>query len=183
MSYDVALSKAWAELEKTTQEKDHRVCFFADEYSVNIKSRRILSLSCNVASGDYLSILILHYLIRSLKGLPAIEQEWISFRQLSGGLGYYPTFKKRVIERILRKYGANPQALLQTTERLKAKKVQLADASIILEVFERVPVLITVWRQDEELDSCANIHFDRSIKGIFCTEDIVVMSEFVASNI
>ena len=68
-------------------------------------------------------------------------------------------------------------------ERFKAKKVQLADAAIVIEIFQKVPLLITFWRADEEFGPECNVLFDTSISDIFCTEDVVVLSEFVAHNI
>lgn len=183
MPYDDALSKAWGELTTLTQEKNYTLSFLADNYEIDIKNRHILSSSCNAAIKDFLIILILHYLKQHLKGLPALENEWIDFQELAGGRGYYPVFKKRVIERILRKYGPSPEGLLEALERFGAKRTQLADISIALETFAAVPVLITLWRGDAEFGPEANIHFDRNISRIFCTEDIVVLSEFVAGQL
>ena len=183
MSYDVALTKAWSEIEDRAKDRAYTIQFLADEYSVDLENKRVLSLSCNIPAKIHVSILILHYLSRRLNGLPPITGEWISFKQLEGGQGYYPAFKKRVVEPIMRKYSSNPEALLELTERFKAKRVQLADISIVLEVFDNVPVLISLWRADEEFGLDANILFDKSIKDVFCTEDIVVLAGFVATNI
>lgn len=183
MPYDTAIDQAWQKLEEKVGEKDQEVAFLSDTYSVDLKKRSILSLSCNVPAKDYLTILLLHYIIRKLSGLPKITGEWIPFTQLAGGQGYYPTFKKRVIDRILRKYAKNPDGLLELVERFSAKKTQIADISVVLEGFIGIPVLITMSRSDEEFDACANIHFDKSITDILCTEDIVVMAEFIASKI
>lgn len=183
MGYDIAFSKAWSEIENKTNGKNQTINFLADEYSVDLENKRVLSLSCNIPAKSHVSILILHYLSRRLNGLPAITGEWISFKQLDGGQGYYPAFKKRVIEPIVRKYGNNPDSLLDLIERFRAKRVQLADISVVLDVFEGVPVLITLSRSDAEFGPEANILFDESIKDIFCTEDVVILAEFVAANI
>ncbi len=183
MGYAAALSKAWSGLEGISKEENISVRFLSDEYTVDSGNRRILSLSCNAPVKDYIGILILHYLKRKLRGLPLINGEWISFKQLDGGEGYYPAFKKRVIDPIMRRYGSNPESVLELIERFKAKRIQLADFSIVLDVFDNVPVLITLWRGDEEFGPEANILFDKSIKDIFCTEDIVILAEFVARNI
>jgi len=115
--------------------------------------------------------------------LPPITGEWISFKQLPGGQGYYPVFKKRVIDPIIRKYGASPEALFELTGRVKAKKAQLADVSVVVDVFDSVPTLITLSRADEEFGPEANILFDKSVKDIFCTEDVVILAEFVVYSI
>jgi hypothetical protein len=183
MTYDIAINKAWEELAELNPDKNFSVKFLADEYNVDLETRKVLSLSCNVAAKDFTTILLLHYLIQKTKGLPALTGEWLTFRELSGIEGYYPAFKKRAIEPIIRKYGSNPQGLLQVLDRLPAKRVMEADVAIVLGAFEGVPVLIKLWRGDEEFGPDANMLFDRSVTQIFCTEDIVVLAGFVAASL
>ena len=183
MGYDLALSKAWLELENFTENKKLSIRFLSDEYTFDFENKRVFSRSCNTSAKNHISILLLHYLKQKLRGLPLIADEWVSFKQLEGGEGYYPAFKKRVINPIINKYGSNSEVLLDLLERFKAKRIQLADTSVVLEVFDGIPVLITLWRGDEEFGPEANMLFDRSIKDIFCTEDIVVLSGLVAYNI
>lgn len=183
MVYEIALSKAWSELENLSKDRTLSVKFLADEYTVEIPEKRVLSLSCNIPAKDYLIILLLHYLVKKLKGLPSVVGEWIDFRQLEGGLGYYLTFKRRVLVPILRKYSTNPQALSQLIERFGAKRIQLADFAVVLNAFEGIPILVELWEADEEFKSEVNLLFDKSIKDIFCMEDIVVLSEFIVHNI
>ena len=183
MGYERAFSKAWDDLKALTEEQNHTVSFLHDTYDVDMGKRSVLSKSCNVPAKPSLVILILHYLAKRLKGLPGIKNDWISFKELVGGEGYYPTFKKRVIDVVMRKYGEKPDALFGLVERFNAKKTQLADTSVALEAFEGVPILITLWRGDDEFGPEANVLFDRSISDIFCTEDITVFAETIAHNI
>ena len=183
MTYEVALSKAWSDLENLTENKNIQVRFLSDEYSVDVKNKRILSLACNVSAKAHVSILILHYLRQKFRGLPQVSSEWISFKQLEGGEGYYSAFSKRVISPILRKYGSNPEPLLELIEHSKAKRAQIGDYSLVLDAFDDVPLLITLWKADDDFGPEANVLFDKSIKDIFCTEDIVILAEFVAHNI
>ena len=184
MGYEAAISKAWAELANLTQKKSHTVRFLDDEYSIDLEKKSILSLSSNVPPKTHISILLLHYLSRRLKGLPQPKGEWISFKQLEGGQVYYSVFRKRVLEPIIKKYGENPEGLISVlTKRFKAKEVKQADASVVLDVFDGIPILITMWRGDEEFGPEANLLFDRSIAEIFCTEDAVITAEIVASLI
>ena len=183
MEYDVALTKAWQELELLTKEKRHSLPFLNDTYDIDAEKRSVSSLSCNIPAKPFLAILILHYLSQRVKGLAPVTGEWISFKELVGGEGYYPTFQKRVVGTIIRKYSENPDALFLVIERFKAKKAQLADVSVVLETFESVPILLTMWRADEEFGTEANVLFDKNITSILSTEDIVVLSEYVAHSI
>jgi hypothetical protein len=183
MSYDVAINKAWDDLDKLKPKDSISVKFLGDEYTVDFKTRKIMSLSCNALAKDFTAILILHYLVSQLKGLPGLTGEWVSFKELSGVEGYYSAFKKRAIEPIVRKYGSHPEGILEVLERLPAKRVDQGDIGLVLEIFEGVPTMVTLWRQDEEFGPEANMLFDRSIMGIFCTEDIVVLAGFIASQL
>ena len=52
-----------------------------------------------------------------------------------------------------------------------------------MEVFEKVPVQIILWRGDDEFGPEANLLFDRSIARIFQTEDIAVLGGFIAHQL
>ncbi|MCX5708472.1 MAG: DUF3786 domain-containing protein [Candidatus Omnitrophica bacterium] len=179
MSYEAALGKAWTEIERLSAEKSFAIKFFSEEYSVDAVSRKIMSLSCNVLAKDFVSILLLHYLEQKLKGLPALSKEWISFKELESGEAYYPAFRKRAIEPILRKYGSNPEAIIKESN----PKIGNADAAIVKDAFTGVPVMVEIWKGDDEFKAEANILFDRSIAKIFCTEDVAVLSGFVAKYV
>lgn len=179
MGYEATFQKAWDELKQETREGRIIVPFLADKYEIDLKENKVLSLSCNVMAPEHVSILILHFAIRKFKGLPVVRNEWISFQQL-GVQGYYDAFRKRALEPLIRKFGKSPQNLLVSSQRLGAKKIQYGDCAVVLEAFENVPVMITVWGADEEFSAEANILFDSSIREIFPTEDIVVLAGFVS---
>ncbi|MEW6008518.1 MAG: DUF3786 domain-containing protein [Candidatus Omnitrophota bacterium] len=183
MGYEAAFQKAWLELERLSQEQKFTARFLADTYEIDLANKKVFSLSCNAIAPEHVGILILHYLIQKLKGLPLITNDWITFNQLPGGSGYYEAFRKRAIEPIIAKFANNPGNLLFCLERLKAKKIQYGDSAIVLDVFEQVPVMVCVWGRDEEFPAEANILFDRSILEIFPTEDIVVMAGFIAKQL
>lgn len=183
MGYEVALKKSWEDLVNLKAPKKLSVKFLADEYSVDTSAEKILSLSCNAVAKDFVSILILHYLAQKLKGLPALNSQWLTFRELSGVEGYYDAYHKRSIEPIIRKYGKSPDAIKDVLSRLPGRLSEGGDVSIIIEAFANVPVLIKLWRQDAEFGPDANMYFDASIKNIFCTEDIVMLAQMVSSQL
>jgi len=185
MGYEVALGKAWEDLIHLNPNPANNllVKFLGDEYSVDIRERKILSSSCNIPAKDFLSILLLHYLAKRLTGIPSPSGQWLTFREFSGVEGYYEAFHKRCIQPILRKYGKKPDALKGAVSRLPAKVSDGADVSLIIEPFIDVPVLVKMWKQDEEFEPEANMYFDASIKSIFCTEDIVVLAQMVSSQL
>ncbi len=183
MGYEIAINKAWEDLANLKPDNKLSIKFLADEYSVDPEAKRILSLSCNAKAKDFTSILILHYLIRKLKGLPELTGGWLTFRELSGVEGYADAFHKRAIEPIIRKYGKSPEGIRGALSRLPAKEFSGGDIGMVIQAFAGVPVLIKLWKADEEFGPDANIYFDSSVTGIFCTEDIVVLAGIVASSL
>lgn len=183
MGYDIAKDKAWNELGKLTVEKKFSLKFLADEYSIDLEKKSVISLSCNVPAKDFSVIIILHYLIERIKGLPALAGVWLTFRELAGIEGYTGAFHKRAIEPLIRKYGRSPENILSITSRLPARKADFKDVSIIIEAFAGVPVLLKLSRPDEEFGPDANILFDKNVTSIFCTEDIIVLAQIVAGSV
>jgi hypothetical protein len=183
MGYQVALNKAWNEVKKINKQDKLSVKFLGDEYEIDTLSKRVLSCGCNVLAKDFVAILILHYLVRRIAGLPALSQDWISFKQLPGGLGYYGAFRRRSLEPIIRKYGKDPQQLVSCLERLPGRKIEYGDCGIVIDVFEGVPFLVTVFQEDEEFSAEANMFFDDSISQVFCSEDIAVLAAYIAGQI
>jgi hypothetical protein len=143
----------------------------------------VISQSCNVPAKDFVAILILHYYIQKLKKLPELTGEWISFKELESGESYYPAFRKRAIEPVIRKYGTNPAGLWSMADKGIARKLEQADAAVVVDAFEGVPVAVELWKADDEFAAEANMLFDRSIAMIFCTEDVAVLGQFVAKHV
>lgn len=185
MEYEAALGKAWKDLSDLTADKRVSVKFLSDEYEIDLTNKKILSLSCNAPAQNHLAIILLHYLVRKFQSgiLPKSTGKWVDFRELEGGEAYYPTFKKRTIGIILRKYGATPDAIFEAAGRFCSRKTQAGDIGVAIEPLENVVILITLSRADEEFGPDANILFDENIRSIFCTEDIVVLTEILVHEL
>ncbi len=183
MGYDVAIAKAWEEVEELSLPHMQSVKFLSDEYAVDIGKKQLVSLSCNVTPKDFLTILLLHYLVRRSRGLPLITGTWVDFREFAGVEGYEPAFRARVINPVIRKFGKNPDALVEVLSRFPGEKANQADAGIVLEPLAGVKLLILLWRGDDEFSPEANVLFDGSMKDIFCIEDAIVFAEIVVRQL
>lgn len=181
MSYAPALNKAWEEVARIAGEKRLELRFLSDTYEIGTIQRRISSLSCNSTAKDYTSIILLHYLIKKLElgVLPSITGRWIDFMGLSGGEAYYPAFKKRTIGHLVRKFGDDPDELIVAAERFGGIRSALGDVGVVIYPLDNVAILIKMSKADEEFGPDATILFDSNIENIFCTEDIVVLTETV----
>src|SRR3989338_10421530 len=184
MPYTVALEKAWKDLEMISSGDKYSVSLLVDTYDVDIKEKTIFSNSCNIPAREYLAILILHYLIGSLKNTYVPSGEWISFKQIEGGETYFPAFHKGVIEPLLRKYGKHPEGIFSALDRLGGcEKIDISEAAIEITVFPEIRVRIIIYKGDDEFEPEANMLFDRSLTKIYSMEDITVFFHFIVSNL
>lgn len=177
MGYEVAITKAWDELSALCLPKILSVKFLADEYSIDIEKRQILSLSCNVPPKDFLAIILLHYEVRKFHGLPDVTGKWVDFREFTGVEGYESAFRARVINTVTRKFGKSPDLLFESLKRFPGEKASQGDVGIILEPLAGVRLLVLLWKGDDEFPPEANVLFDASMRGIFCIEDAIVLAE------
>lgn len=186
MGYQQALEKAWNAADNLPKGgKPVAIKFLSDTYTVDLTKRTIFSDSCNVPAKDYVAILLLHYLARKLGTKPMLRLtgEWVDFNALEGGEGYYPAFKKRTIDRLVKKYGANPDSIKSAVVRMPGEEAPKGAAGIVIHPFSEVSILITMSKADEEFGPDANILFDKNISDIFCTEDIVVLTEMIVHQL
>ncbi|MGE5308579.1 MAG: DUF3786 domain-containing protein [Deltaproteobacteria bacterium] len=157
-----------------------RVPFFTEEFTADPLSRSVIQKDGRPAK-DFVTILVLHYLQKKLEGLAPLTGVWISFKELESGEQYYPAFRKRSIDLILKKYSSDPSPLEGAAGRLPGgRKGGQGDYSVIADSFPGVPIQVVLWKGDDEFAAEANILFDSSIGAIFCTEDVAVLAGFTA---
>ena len=143
---------------------------------------RIDGLSAEIAFVDSKSpvpqrdkILILHYFTQA-QGTPLTGKQ-IPFRDLPGGLVYYPTFIRRTIEPLAEVFGKNPALLVGVGKMLGARRGENGDTSLVIDAFAKVPVNIILWQGDDELKAEVNLLFDANILDYLTSEDITIMCE------
>ena len=122
-------------------------------------------------------ILILHYFTQA-KGTPPTGKQ-ITYRDLPGGLVYYPTFIKRTIKPLSDFFGKDPAFLLGVGKMLDARQGEIGDASLIIDVFARVTITIILWQGDNELTAEVNFLFDANITDYLTSEDVTIVCETI----
>jgi hypothetical protein len=122
-------------------------------------------------------ILLLHYFTQA-KGTPLARKQ-ITYRDLPGGLVYYPTFVKRTIEPLVDYFGERPPLLIKAGVVVGGSDGQMGDSSLFVLAFPRVPVTIILWRGDGELPPGGNLLFDASISDYLESEDVTVVCETI----
>ena len=122
-------------------------------------------------------ILILHYFTLA-EGTPAVGRV-ITYKQIPGGISYFPAFSQRAIAPLVNRFGQNPELLISAAAKLGGREANYGDMSMTINAFDHVPITLVLWRGDEELAPNGNILFDANISGYLSTEDVTVLSETI----
>jgi len=146
-------------------------------YHITLPDAEILSEDSNVEVPLKDKILILHYFTLA-KDTPATGI-LITYKQLPGGISYFPAFSQRAIAPFVNHFGKNPELLIKTAAKLGGREADYGDVSVTINAFDHVPITLVLWRGDEELAPNGNILFDASISDYLSTEDVTVLSETI----
>jgi hypothetical protein len=122
-------------------------------------------------------ILILHY-FTGAKGTPATGKS-IAYKQLQGGLSYFPAFSQRAIGPLVKNFGRGPELLTKAAAKLGGREADYGDVSVTINAFDRVPITLVLWKGDEEVSPNGNILFDANISDYLSTEDVTVLCETI----
>jgi hypothetical protein len=122
-------------------------------------------------------ILILHY-FTGAKGTPPTGKS-IAYKQLQGGVSYFPAFSQRVIGPLVKNFGRGPDLLRKAAAKLGGCEADYGDLSVTINAFDQVPITLVLWKGDEEVAPNGNILFDANISDYLPTEDVAVLSETI----
>ncbi|MBN2403001.1 MAG: DUF3786 domain-containing protein [Spirochaetes bacterium] len=177
---DIAL-KSGAQLIQQDASSILALTFLYNDIYIEYPQIRLYYKNKDTEPGLWYKILILHYLIQA-KGSPA-SGEQITFKQITGGLAYYPAFHRRTIKPLIKSFENDFNKYIIAAERIGGVKSDISKYSVFFRVFPRVSVLLNLWEGDEELPCDGNIVFDSSITDYLTTEDITVLCNIITLTI
>ena len=152
--------------------------FINDELLISSSDVTVSYHNKNGSVPLWLKILALHYLIYA-KGTTKTGEQ-ITFKQLEGGLGYFPAFQRRTITPLIDHCGGDLNNFICAGEMSGGTRTELGDAALLFHVFPRIDILFVIWNGDEEFPSDGNVIFDSSIADYLTTEDIAVCCNMIA---
>jgi hypothetical protein len=126
-------------------------------------------------------VLLLHYLITAT-GAP-VNETWITFRQVPSGPFYYPSFVKRAIAPLVHCFGQDPDGLWSIAENLGKRTDGPGDVALKVTALPRVPVVLSLWRGDDEFPAEGNVYFDSTVTSYLPTEDIAYLAGSVVYTV
>lgn len=159
-----------------------RVAMLNDECFVDLTGKAI---TYNDLDGPevprFLQVLMLHYLAGATKA--QLTDRLISFRELSGGALYYPAFKRRAIDPLVKEFGLSPERLKRVAATLNAEPLEVGSVGVKIRFFDKLPVAVILWLGDVEVSASANILYDASAAKILPTEDLTVVGGVVSRTL
>lgn len=146
-------------------------------YHIMLPECRILLEDSGMEAPLRDKILILHY-FTGAKGTAATGK-LIAYKQLSGGVSYFPAFSQRAIGPLVRNFGKSPELLKEAAAKLGGHAADYGDIAVTVNAFDRVPITFVLWKGDEELAPNGNILFDANVSDYLSTEDVTVLCETI----
>lgn len=144
-------------------------------YAVDHPSGQVRSLADPAGEvRDITRILILHYLVKTRGDRP--RGRWLSFREVPGGDVYLPAFRRRSVGWLVRRFGDDPDGLVEAALRLGGTRAPIGDTAVTVPVFPLFPVTLVLWRGDEEVPTAGNVLFDETAPLHLDTEDLAVVA-------
>jgi hypothetical protein len=124
----------------------------------------------------WLKVLLMMYVTRA-SGRP-LAREWVAFRELPNTISKQATFEQ-FVERLGPVYGEYPAALQARAEALNATVLDHASADLALcfQALPRVPLLLLLWRGDDDFPARASLLLDRMVLDYLDQEALTFLAE------
>jgi hypothetical protein len=186
VAYDIAKEKlAKADVKKQCERSGAElqrngsvtIRYLNQSYRLDIEKGNVSFVSSKTEVPLRDKILLMHYFVQA-KGTP-LTQKQITYRDLPGGLVYFPTFTKRTVQPLVDTFGDIPRNIINAGAILGASDAFMGDASLRIDVFPRVPIFVLLWASDTELPPGGNILFNTNIIDYLDSEDVTVVCETI----
>jgi hypothetical protein len=129
----------------------------------------------------HVQVLVLHYVLGAGRAEPTGEM--VTFREFPGGALYFPAYKKRTLDMLVSRFGADVGALRRAGEQLGAAALDKAAVAFRTRFFPKLDVDVLMWAGDDEVPSSANILFDSCAGRMLSTEDVTVVAGVLCSRL
>jgi hypothetical protein len=155
--------------------------FFGKIYHVHWPDGAILRAFDQGETDIASRILMMHYLLTA-DGAP-LGADWIAFRNLPGGMGYYAAFQGRASLRLAQAFGTNLPAFETAARALGGERLSFGDASFSFRLLPRVWLATILHLADDEFPATANVLFDAAASHYLPTEDLAVLGGILAGRL
>lgn len=176
-NYRVVYDKFWQDIKKrdpkeimaaralsyTSYTCQFVVMFFNEEYIVDSEKETIYRKADGYVPDVMATIIILNYLAYA-QPLPESAPNWVSIKEIPGGMIFYSAFHKTAISVLIEAFGHQTSRLMTAARSLGGQAGPFGDASVVFRAFPEIPLCVIVWQGDEEVRANATILYDPSIE-------------------
>lgn len=128
---------------------------------------------------EWLQLVIFHYLLTA--DGTAVADEWIALRQLPGAYFHEAGFHSQTLEPLAQGLGRDVAGFHHSALSLGGTTItRTGDAAYRFLAFPHLPLACILYLADEEMPASVSILFDRSASHYLPTEDLVVVTKFLA---
>ncbi|MDP6777453.1 MAG: DUF3786 domain-containing protein [Candidatus Latescibacteria bacterium] len=157
------------------------IAFLGDRYRVPCPEFTVARLADGGDAPITERILLLHYLVRATGAAPT--DEWIGFVEVPGAELYLANFRARSVDRLVRAYSGREEELVGAAAAVGGQEADHGDVAVCLQALPNVPVMVTLWRGDDEFAPSGNLLFDSTVVQHLSIEDMVVLAGTIASRL
>ena len=150
--------------------------FLGEEYTIDLERRSFIGDAGIPDVADQL--IMLHYLA-STSDYPTDSRQ-ITFKEIPDGLIYYPTFYKRAITPLLKRFGDSLEEFDEAASRLVGTKIPKGDTAVYFQVLPKIGLTWVLWSGDSELPANGTVLFNSDISRYLPVEDIAVLCQSIA---
>jgi DNA-binding winged helix-turn-helix (wHTH) protein len=130
-------------------------------------------------------ILLLHYLVTA-DGSP-LSREEVTLENIPGAAFYYPTYKARSIDLIVRRFAAAPNDFIKAVQKIGFNLTREGrQYRLKLLALPNVPISFVLWESDDSKEPAMEtlkVLYDTGITRYLPLEDIIIITEMIAYRI
>ena len=126
--------------------------------------------------------LLLQYLSQACGA--TLADRWMAFAELPHGMLHDAPFRAVAIEPLVKIFEQQPQLLIRVAGQLGGHEIKLAgDICVVIPVFPRITVAVSLWLGDEEFPTKANILFDAAAPKYLSTSSLYVLGTNLSEHL
>jgi hypothetical protein len=136
------------------------------------------------AANGYERLLIIRYLTEGRYALPS--GKLLSYEELPWGSVYMQNFRGRVIGRLAREFGGDPEAfsdIVESMPGLNYERLPIGDSSYRVEFINNIFVSLIHYESDDEFPASFQTLFEDNIKYAFTAEDVAVIGDVLIGRL
>lgn len=107
----------------------------------------------------------------------------ITFKDLPEGTIYFPTFRKRVINPLLKAFENKTDKFIEACYRLNGIPASKGDVASYFQVLPRIGMTFVMWNGDSELPGEGTVLFTKDIINYLPIEDITVLCQILTQKL